>query len=134
MGGVPRGTVTCKCGAEFEPETPRDVECNRCFNHGYLAPQWPVGVGWRLILLELHAHLTQIVPDYRIAQVKEKFGGLRYYIGSIPEGVFRESYDLIDEAEQRSYETCEWCGKPGRENIKRGWVKTLCDACAAQRT
>lgn len=36
--------------------------------------------------------------------------------------------DAVDKAEDKSYETCEWCGEPG---IQRGgsWIRTLCTGC-----
>lgn len=43
-------------------------------------------------------------------QVKEKFGGLRFYTSACPEEYFDFIYGLIHEAESKSYETCENCG------------------------
>lgn len=37
------------------------------------------GRGWYPIILRLDAQIAQIAPDYRLQQVKEKFGTLRYY-------------------------------------------------------
>ena len=65
--------------------------------------------------------------DGEVLQVKEKFGGLRFYVNSATE----EMYRLISEAESQSYEICEECGKPGTlsQKIKGGWMKTLCLEC-----
>jgi predicted HicB family RNase H-like nuclease len=60
----------------------------------------------------------------RAAQVKEKFGGLRFYMTSGTD----EIYNLISEAEAKSRETCEECGKPGEER-SMPWIRTLCDSC-----
>jgi len=60
----------------------------------------------------------------RAAQVKEKFGGLRYYMTCGSDQI----YDLISEAEALSYKTCEECGNPGEER-DTGWIKTLCTEC-----
>lgn len=57
-------------------------------------------------------------------QVKEKFGGLRFYTNFISD----EISGMISMAESMSYRTCEVCGHPGRPN-KEGWISTLCDAC-----
>lgn len=57
-----------------------------------------------------------------ISQVKEKFGGLRFYIHNSTDRI--DNY--IDFAETMSTYTCEMCGKPGRIRPS-GWVKTLCD-------
>jgi hypothetical protein len=48
-----------------------------------IPPRWgrwmSVGPGWYPIIVALDAHLATIDPDYVVHQVKEKFGGLRYY-------------------------------------------------------
>lgn len=58
------------------------------------------------------------------AQVKEKFGGLRFYVDCADE----YTRGVIDMAESMSYRTCEDCGAPG---VKRAspWIRTLCDTC-----
>lgn len=58
------------------------------------------------------------------AQVKEKFGGLRFYISGGDDVVD----GMISLAENLSYRTCEDCGAPGAPR-KGGWVRTLCDKC-----
>ena len=56
------------------------------------------------------------------SQVKEKFGGLRFYV----QGAIDEHYHYISFAESMSYHTCEVCGAPGKRWTD-GWHKTLCD-------
>ena len=58
------------------------------------------------------------------SQVKEKFGGLRFYIDGADDYVS----GVISMAESMSYRTCEYCGSPGISGGK-GWIKTLCDTC-----
>jgi len=61
--------------------------------------------------------------DYYIAvQVKEKFGGLRFYLSATTD----EMDALVDKAEEDSFKICEVCGKPG-EPRGGGWISTLCD-------
>lgn len=120
------------------------------------------GDGWYDIINDLSEKLSKF--DVEAVQVKEKFGGLRYYytvrvpntrwntfwnrirtffysrrLGrqynwildlrskfykTIPEKID----DLVWEAEKKSVETCEVCGKSG--SIKRqGWLRCLCDEC-----
>jgi len=62
------------------------------------------------------------------AQVKEKFGGLRFYVDGGDEYV----YGLIAMAESMSYRICEDCGGKGTVH-NDGWVHTLCDACNTTR-
>lgn len=57
-----------------------------------------------------------------ITQVKEKYGGLRFYVSSATD----EVYNYIDFAESMSFRVCEMCGAPG-EPRSDGWTKTLCD-------
>ncbi len=85
---------------------------------------------WKPILEKGFGKIAEVVKeqgitDYRIVQVKEKFGGLRIYS--------RGYYDVIDpiieEMEEECEHTCEKCGSP--EGILRteGWMTVLCDAC-----
>lgn len=88
-----------------------------------------VGPGWHQLLHNLEAQLNQLDPDFELRQVKEKFGGLRYYADSDAEG-FR---DLIRVAEEASSHLCEECGKHGETKSMHGWLKTLCNQHRAER-
>jgi len=102
--------------------------------HGpYLRP-WPVsdlrlcvGPGWGDIVEALVADLFAAGWDGSVHQVKEKFGGLRFYIGYGND----EMYNLIDAAERQSFKTCEHCGTTDNVEVKadHGWIQTLCTAC-----
>lgn len=81
-----------------------------------------VGKGWHPILEKLYRKKPR---DTVVVQVKEKFGGLRFYTG----GTTEEFLDLIDEAEKASYVICERCGEKGEMRPELGWIKTLCDNC-----
>jgi len=59
-------------------------------------------------------------------QVKEKFGGLRFYVQAATD----KHYNYISFAESMSYVTCEECGNPGK-TYTDGWHMTLCDIHAA---
>lgn len=61
----------------------------------------------------------------KIHQIKEKFGGLRFYVNFYD----KKLGELIDEAEDKSYNTCEICGKEGKTVSYRGWIYTRCDDC-----
>jgi hypothetical protein len=60
-------------------------------------------------------------PIFGVVQVKEKFGGLRYYTNYYT----KEIQDIIDEYENKSYDVCEVCGQPG-EIRNLPWIRTLC--------
>jgi len=107
--------------------------------------------GWDWILEDLHKKLVYLDFNYRVQQVKEKYGTLRfYYQPQIQKGVVQElMQDAVTIAEQRSATTCEICGNSsGMSDSKRGiewdntvslksqggaeygWLKTLCNTCA----
>ena len=58
------------------------------------------------------------------AQVKEKFGGLRFYI----DGGNKYIEGLIAMSEAISYKTCEYCGFPGKP-LTNKWIRTTCENC-----
>lgn len=62
---------------------------------------------------------------FAVSQVKEKFGGLRFYC---PGNERINQY--VNFAEHLAEITCEECGKPGKLRERRGWLATECDACA----
>ncbi len=59
-------------------------------------------------------------------QVKEKFGGLRFYVDGADEYV----HGLIDLAESMSYEICENCSSTDNvKQAKKSWIQYLCETC-----
>ena len=91
-----------------------------------------MGDGWiRELLWPLCRDLRNIgiSPDFHVDQIKEKFGGLRFYVS----GATEEQWSRIDQADRDSYCVCEVCGS--RENVKTtgGWLKTYCDTCNQSR-
>jgi|TARA_R110000824_G_scaffold62352_7_gene165241 hypothetical protein len=59
-------------------------------------------------------------------QVKEKFGGLRFYVQGSDDFID----GIIDLAESMSYRICSQCGNASTPNEKkRGWIYTLCNNC-----
>jgi len=96
------------------------------------------GDGWFELVRDLSEKLEDVLralPEderFGVTQVKEKFGGLRFYVGGVPHEVFDLVQGMIREAEGQSLRTCEVTGKPGRLRTKRGWDQTLCDEVAAE--
>jgi hypothetical protein len=88
------------------------------------------GKGWLPLLDELCGALVSMGWDRRVAQIKEKFGGLRFYLPH--EKHNEELLELIWSFEERSMSTCEHCGAPGRMNKSRPWIRTLCEPCSEQ--
>jgi hypothetical protein len=120
--------------------------------------------GWTSFINELFDAIDKLLSDtqaksFRIEQIKEKYGGLRFYYSiagklatfnldiQIP-GAGRARLKnttpasdafpiaaldkLIADAEKRSEVTCFFCGVAGSERDD-GWIYVACDACAAQR-
>jgi hypothetical protein len=96
------------------------------------------GIGWYNLIYTLTncidrrlEHLNKDGGNRKvvIAQIKEKFGGLRYYA----DGDVDEQMDgMIDFAESLSYTICEECGAPGKLR-SGGWMRTLCDKHEEER-
>lgn len=91
--------------------------------------------GWRVafgkqMCEEIRNELIQAdcLGEYRITQIKEKFGSLRWYDFGATEGIRR---DIIPKYEQISQRTCIKCGKPATK-ISLGWISPWCDDCADQ--
>ena len=90
-----------------------------------------VGPGWYRLIVDLDRELGAIDPGYQLVQVKEKFGGLRYYVELEPDRPRPGFDELIRAAERRSERTCEQCGRGGGLTRRGSWVRTLCAADAA---
>jgi hypothetical protein len=82
-------------------------------------------------LLQNNPHNLKVpdeVEQVVAAQVKEKFGTLRFYT----DGGDDYTHGLISMAESMSAVTCEDCGNKG--HIRHGgWIRTLCDVHAEER-
>jgi hypothetical protein len=65
-------------------------------------------------------------PQIVASQVKEKFGGLRFYV----QGASDVQYAVINWAESLSYHICEKCGSTKNIGQTQGWITTLCKECA----
>ncbi len=68
------------------------------------------------------------VPQVVATQVKEKFGGLRFYY----DGGDEQITGMVRMAESWASHTCETCGKPGQMRTG-GWIRTLCDEHEEER-
>ena len=66
--------------------------------------------------------VTPKVNWITVEQIKEKFGGLRFYY----QGGDAHISGMVTMAEVWAHRTCETCGDPGKQR-SGGWVRTLCD-------
>ena len=93
------------------------------------------GDGWFDLLWRLCERLEPVVATteenakrpFQALQVKEKLGGLRFYVKFRNDAISA----LIEAAELESFHTCEVCGKPGTRQGE-GWITTRCDEHAGE--
>jgi len=82
--------------------------------------------GWHNLVAECHLEILKIDPNYKIYEIKEKFGSLRYYfdtkLGDMAE---YEIFQIVSKYELLSQTICEKTGKPGTRMFKQGRYKTL---------
>jgi len=90
--------------------------------------EFPVGKGWYGIILKAFGELLKLEnKNFRIFQIKEKYGSLRIYFSSSTE----QAEKIADIAERKSLFTCEECGSSKGTLISQNyWLMTLCDVCA----
>ena len=99
-----------------------------------------IGEGWWPIIESLCANIQShidwqnknhekhpVVTQVTIAQIKEKFGGLRFYYDGGDDNV----HGMVRMAESWADHSCEECGAPGTSGGK-GWIKTLCPTHRAE--
>lgn len=99
----------------------------------------PVGKGWHPILYKAFREIDAIVlanagTTFRVDQIKEKFGTLRFYIGVSGDiSVCERLRGIVDAAEEATNLICEDCGDEGKtSNWTGGWWRTLCRRHAAE--
>lgn len=90
-------------------------------------------IGWRKAFgtqlcedLKRQMRMEKIsIYDYRITEIKEKFGELRWY----DNGHTREMSDIINKYEHISRNTCICCGKINVPMFDDGWLSPYCEDC-----
>ena len=110
----------------------------KMFAHPYGG--FAVGAGWWPILEALCANIQNhidwqnknhekhpVVPQVVVEQIKEKFGGLRFYYQGGDDNV----HGMVRMAESWAANCCEDCCAPGKRR-DGGWIRTLCDLHEAE--
>lgn len=89
--------------------------------------------GWReafgeLLCEEIQEELEKynFVDEYSIAQIKEKFGGLRWYDNGVPSGC--KVHEIIENYSILSEYICEYCGELDVPSTD-GWITSICKNC-----
>ncbi len=93
---------------------------------------WNIAFGKQMVE-ELGALLEKYnyQGEYSICQIKEKFGGLRWYDNGFPTEGYEEYKEWLDKYEELSFKTCIDCGKPAKY-FTRGWITPICEDCAKE--
>lgn len=93
------------------------------------------GDGWYNILDILMDNIQNYIkwnhPEMviNITQIKEKFGGLRFYYDGGDDYVD----GLVSMAESLADKTCEFCGSMKNVGKTTGWITTLCKKCYEEK-
>ena len=106
--------------------------------HSFQTFGFEVEDGWFELLKELALKVEPEIASLpeekrnkvRCLQVKEKLGGLRFYLAG-GKNLTPEAAAAFDEAEAKSYVTCQECGKKGRRRSLGGYLCVLCVPCYA---
>lgn len=144
-------SVSRLCGELVHTQERRREEIEarypRVFGNGTNSPDqsvgtvyWEFGYGWDTLIENLAAAIDREIEKdpsiaegdtpFRVVQMKEKFGTLRFYY----DGGNDRIHGLVKLTEGLSASVCEVCGSLGTlcERKSGSWVKTLCEDCAAR--
>lgn len=89
------------------------------------------GIGWydliESLLYRIDLYVKYVtLPEFKIIQIKEKFGSLRFYVDGSDDYI----EGMISFAQTQSHNICENCGT--NQNIgstTTGWIRILCKSC-----
>lgn len=99
-----------------------------------------VGKGWHSLVYSLCQDIKELyekneipIEEMKIRQIKEKFGGLRFYPNIPDERIRRQVIPIVLLAEEKSFKICESCssenGVAVRKNKDKFNIQTLCAEC-----
>lgn len=83
------------------------------------------GDGWLPITQKMIEDCIELGWNKQVCQVKEKFGGGRFYIN----GASDKIHNRIEQWEEETYKTCENCGSTENVTTTGSWLKTYCNNC-----
>lgn len=114
------------------PRNPVDDEIREDYDFTYIlidgAPD-----GWRTLILNLCEEIAReldkfegAIDEYRVLQVKEKFGMLCWYDYGAPENSKVE--EIKQKYTEMSKRICVRCGRPA-EVVTTSWIQPYCNRC-----
>jgi hypothetical protein len=118
--GVPKGwlpIIDKLCGA---------IQNYLDFSKSYMPnPEYVEGLEYERDNIKTHKFIQQPRPQVTCVQMKEKFGGLRFYVNNSNETV----NGMITMAEYLCDNTCEVCGSEENLGHTTGWITVCCKPC-----
>lgn len=107
----------------------------RLFRGRHPRTQSEICAGWYPFVFEMCSAIEKIIVDegietFEVFQVKEKFGGLRFYVG-VDESEAERITSLIRAAEATSYRTCMECGAEAVDKDSILLTRRRCAACSS---
>ena len=104
-------------------------------NKPKVEPKWPYelfgiecGKGWEKLYQPILDYAVE--HNIEVHQVKEKFGQLRIYLSFYDDTVRK----MIDDAEKKSYNICEVCGKYiDKPIVENHWIYPQCEECHTKK-
>lgn len=115
----------------------KNINENRKYKFKHKFPEWLqyntrlISYKWKRIhkairwLINLFPRGLPPLAPINITQIKEKFGGLRFYYNGGDDYV----YGATSLAESLSYRICEYCGTTIDVGLTQGWYSTICKTC-----
>ena len=100
-------------------------------DYDYTYIEWGVSPGWDkafgdMLMKELGEAINKYnIKNFRILQIKEKFGEFRLYCNRYNE----EIHHIIDKYTYLSQNICILCGAPDVPMINTGWISPYCFNC-----
>jgi hypothetical protein len=98
----------------------------------YFCEDYP---GWAPLVQDLHDKLIVIYGEpYHLLQIKEKYGGLRFYQAHpqhdhVSAEKVEAGYAAVVAAEAEAYRRCDQCGTKENVTTAGPWLRTLCGDC-----
>ena len=138
IGSNPIRGITASKGYRMSKKFITMEEC--ALKHNDILPNYiEAPDGWAVLIDRLCSAIKRkigCVVFVKATQVKEKFGGLRFYFDFvILDDAPKELIDrakvrvkrLLAAAENMSFHTCQACGLPGKLIKRDGWYVTVCN-------
>lgn len=102
------------------------------YDYSYI---WIMDNGWKKLQIDLCNELRPLLiksnylHKYRIYEIKEKYGMLRWTDNGFPNKYWKDYCNIINKYESISQEICIMCGKSAKMCNVSGWISPYCNNC-----